>query len=269
MIDVKRTVLEVSNKELNCYIDNYFVFEFFISTKSNEPFKVPPTGFPTLLFCFGESENFFNHEHLTNQSILVGQLTKHINLYPVNGTKLLGINFKPYGFYNFFGKSIKSLKNSALESIHLFDPIPIRNIERLLLTDQHLKDTTLAIEKMLLESQKLAIKNDFLDSIVDEIIHLNGLVDPLSLISKKVSIRTFQRYFREVIGISPKEFCQVLRHKFILQLLYMNPELRWNELILGGFYYDFSHFQKDFIKFSGVKPIDYLPLKNQFAENLL
>lgn len=269
MINVNRTILQVINNKLFAHIENYFVFDFLGEQNEGFNFKVPPTGFPTLLFCFGEKTNFFNHEQYTNESILVGQLTKHIVLHPKSGSKIFGINFKPYGFYNLYGESLKGLKNSAIESNHFFKTVDIEKIQQMLDGEEKYESIINQAEGMLLRNQKQVQYNNFFNEIVDIIVQNNGLSDPFQLIAGKSSVRNFQRYFHEVIGISPKDFCQVLRHKYILQLMYSNPKLKWNELVLGGYYYDYSHFQKDFLKFTDNKPIEYLPLKNPFAKELL
>lgn len=266
---VNHIIIHIIEDKLSSYIDNYSLFEFSNDSKESFCFKVPPTGFPTLLFCFGNKVNFFQHNHLTNESILVGQLSKHINLHPVDGIKILGVNFKPYGFYNLTGHALKSLRNSATESTAFFPENKIEEIETCLQESNDIAKAVELIESMLLNQSISILKNDYLDRIVDEIVRMNGLLDPYSLIEGKISTRSFQRYFSEVIGIGPKVFCQVLRHKFILQLMYGNPELKWNEMVLGGYYYDYSHFQKDFINFTDVKPFEYLNFKNPFAENLL
>lgn len=268
-MNVKHTCYDVLNATLKSFVDNYFIFEFTSDSTNSLTFKVPPTGFPTLLFCYGNKVNFFQHKHLSNESIVVGQLSKHINLHPVNGTKILGVNFKPYGFYNLTGYTLKSLRNSATESTAFFPENKIEEIETFLQESNDIEKTVELIESMLLNQSISILKNDYLDKIVDEIVRMNGLLDPFSLTEGKISTRSFQRYFSEVIGISPKVFCQVLRHKFILQLMYGNPELKWNEMVLGGYYYDYSHFQKDFIKFTDVKPFEYLNFRNPFADKLV
>jgi hypothetical protein len=54
-----------------------------------------------------------------------------------------------------------------------------------------------------------------------------------------------------------------------MELLYKNPEMKWSDMQLNGFYYDFSHFTKDFTLFSALTPKQYLPIKNSFAAALL
>ena len=50
---VNHTIHEVFNPMLKDYIDNYLLFEFEGEFAQSFPFKVPPMGFPTMLFCFG------------------------------------------------------------------------------------------------------------------------------------------------------------------------------------------------------------------------
>ncbi len=266
---VNQSVFNIISPELHPFISNYYLFEFSNETAESIRFKVPPTGFPTLLFCYGNKINFFQHKHLTNESIIVGQLSKHVNLYPVDGTKLFGVNFKPYGFYNLTGVSLKGLVNGAIESTAIFPEAEIEAIDNCFQLSPNRTECMGSLEALLLKTRVCVRNNNFLDRIVDEILERNGLIDPYSLTHGKISARSFQRYFNEVIGINPKLFCQILRHKFILQQLYENPGLTWNEMVHNGYYYDYSHFQKDFIKFTGVKPFEYLQLKNPFAGKLL
>lgn len=183
--------------------------------------------------------------------------------------KLLGINFKPYGLYNLLGISPYSFMNSGVESRFFWGEENVNRISQTLKTNG-IENGITEIESLLLTYQNKYVKSQpYFDEIVDKMEAENGLMNCRDILYKSVSIRTFQRYFREVIGISPKLFCQVLRHKYILELLYQNPEIKWSDIQLNGFYYDFAHFTKDFTHFSGLTPKKYLPLKNSFAATLL
>jgi len=123
---------------------------------------------------------------------------------------------------------------------------------------------------LLLTYQNKYVKlQPYFDGLVDKMETENGLINQQDILDKNVSVRTLQRYFKEVIGISPKLFCQILRHKYIMKLLYENPEIKWSDIQLNGFYYDFAHFTKDFTHFSGLTPKQYLLIKNSFAAALL
>lgn len=266
---MNNTTIPIQNTRLSLYIKHYFVLDFSHLPQHSIELKVPPTSFPVLQFHFGESSNFYRHKHFTNQSLFIGQCSRHIMLYPSRGTKLLGVNFKPYGLYNLLGISPHSLMNSGIESRLLFGEENVMHITQTLKTDG-IEKGIIEIENLLLAHKNKNVKSQpYFDSLVDKMEAENGLVNCSDLPDKNVSIRTFQRYFKEVIGISPKLFCQVLRHKYIMELLYQHPEIKWSDLQLYGFYYDLAHFTKDFTHFSGLTPKQYLPIKNSFAAAVL
>ena len=259
----------VQNPLLCPYVKHYFVLNFSSLPQEGIELKVPPIGFPVLHFHFGDNTNFYRHKNFTNQSLFIGQCSRHILLHPSNGMKLLGINFKPYGLYNLFGISPHGFMNSGVESKFFFGEENVNLISQTLKTDG-IENGINKIESLLLKFQNKKVKVlPYFDELVDKIETENGLINYSDLLNKNISVRTFQRYFSDVIGISPKLFCQVLRHKYIMELLYKYPEMKWNDMQLNGFYYDFAHFTKDFTSFSGSTPKKYLPLKNGFAAALL
>ncbi len=264
-----KTVYQVQNVELKAFIEDYYCIDFDILPADVPAMKVPPMGFPVCQFHFGEEVNFYQHKHFHNQSLLVGQLTQHVMLYPQKGVRMFGINFKPYGMYNLLDFSPIAIQNSAIESAAIFGQQAIDEITTTLKT----ASIDIAIEKIeRLLAQYISDKSrkhSYYDALVDEMVALNGLVQPLSLIGNNGTARTLQRYFNEVIGVSPKLFCQILRHKYILSLMYANPQLSWSDLLLNGYYYDFAHFSKDFIHFTQMPPHKYLNIKNDFVEHLL
>lgn len=266
---MNNTLNNIQNQQLRPYIKHYFVLDFSSLPQESIEHKVPPTGFPVLQFHFGENTNYYRHKHFTNQSLFIGQCSRHILLYPIRGMKLFGVNFKPYGLYNLFGLSPYSFMNSGIESSLFFGEENINRISQTLKTDGIEKGIA-EIEALLLAYQNKSVKpQPYFDELVDKMETQNGLINQQDILDKNVSVRTLQRYFKEVIGISPKLFCQILRHKYIMELLYENQEIKWSDMQLNGFYYDFAHFTKDFIHFSGLTPKKYLPLKNNFAAALL
>lgn len=263
------TLYSVQNTLLLPYIKNYFTLDFSSMIANNEGVKVPPMGFPVLQFHFGGNSNFYHHKHFTHHSLFIGQCSRHILLYPTKETKLLGVNFKPYGLYNLFGISPRQIFNSGVESYSFFGLENVNYISQLL-KQGGIQNAIEAVENLFLSYRyEHIVKYKHFDDIVDQLEFENGLINCAELLGNNISRRTFQRYFIEVIGISPKLFCQVLRHKYIIELLYKNPEMKWSDMQLNGFYYDFAHFYKDFILFSGLTPQKYLPIKNTFAKALL
>lgn len=259
----------VKNTLLKDYIRDYWIVEFDGMEESQEMI-VPPMGFPVMHLHYGEESNFYKHKHLTCQSVIIGQATRHIIVYPSEKVRLIGVNFTPYGLYNLFGISPGIVTNSAIECHQIIENKKLNELTILLKNNRDKDTCILAVEQLLIEQRKNEIQTfRYLDSLVDRIEKENGLLHTKTLLNNSISSRTLQRYFQKVIGVSPKSFCQILRHKFIMQQCYHNPDFQWNDIVLKGYYYDYSHFYKDFHHFSGHKPAGYLALKNQYAADML
>ena len=114
------------------------------------------------------------------------------------------------------------------------------------------------LEGFLLDNQKEDVSvMGYFDTIVDKILDNNGLVDINSLIDQRYSLRTLQRYFNKVIGIGPKSFANILRHKLIVEIMHRKPDCTWDDMVFHGYYFDYSHFKKDFTGFANQKPKDF------------
>lgn len=267
---MKKFTFPCEDPILSKYIDNYTILEFDDSYE--EPVvMVPPLGFPVIQFQFGVESNFYNQDHLRVNSILCGQMTRHLILRPVSGTKLVGVDFKPYGIYNLFGIKLYELIDSAVPGSDLFMQKSIDQlIDNLKQADDYNIVIDLVANFLLTKISQVKVKPPSIyDPLIDRIIDANGLIDLSGLLGNKVHIRNFQRYFKTHIGISPKQFMQVLRHKFVLQCLFEDASFNWKDPRLDGYYYDQSHFDRDFIKFSKQRPMEYLRINHIMAKKLV
>ncbi|MDO8898069.1 MAG: hypothetical protein Q7V19_10495, partial [Bacteroidales bacterium] len=204
-------------------------------------------------------------------SIIIGQFTRHVNLRPANGTKIISANFKPYGLYNLLGLSPETLTNTAIDSSTIFGIEETNAFLNSLKTASNNKKRLDAIKEFIkTQSHKFKQRrNCIYDDLVDKIIEKNGLITFESIIQGKIKLRNLQRYFKKHIGIRPKIFMDILRHKFVLRQMYLNPDFNWTDPSLDGFYYDHSHFNRDFQKFSLEKPLEYNQALHEFARILM
>jgi len=70
-----------------------------------------------------------------------------------------------------------------------------------------------------------------------------------------LSMRQFERRFKEFSGFSPKLFLRIKRFNSVLKRTFEDKSLTQIAIECG--YYDQSHFIHDFQKFSGRNPKDY------------
>lgn len=70
-----------------------------------------------------------------------------------------------------------------------------------------------------------------------------------------LSVRQFERRFKEFSGFSPKQFLRIARFNSLLNKPFQNKRLA--EIAFEYGYYDESHFSHDFKQFSGFNPKEY------------
>jgi AraC-like DNA-binding protein len=70
-----------------------------------------------------------------------------------------------------------------------------------------------------------------------------------------LSVRQFERRFKEFSGFSPKQFLRIARFNSLLNKPFQNKRLA--EIAFEYGYYDESHFNHDFKQFSGFNPKEY------------
>lgn len=71
------------------------------------------------------------------------------------------------------------------------------------------------------------------------------------------SHRRFLQLFRQGVGLAPKTYLRVLRFQRVLPVLRSNPALSLAGLAADMGYSDQSHFNREFLAFSGVTPLAY------------
>lgn len=267
---ITRDVFTVKDSYLKTQIQDFWYFKVVGTGKINTTLSVPPLGFPFLHLQIGTYKDFYSLPNSEINSLLVGQYKKHVILSPNPGLKLMVINFKPYGFYNLFGTCPPSGNINSIKGKDFFGQDKLSKLINDIKTIENDQDKFSFVEKFILENKNPNVKTfDFLDSIVDELVKHNGLVSITELTKNKCSIRTIQRYFSEVIGVSPKTYTRILRHKYIIKLMYENPEIQWNDLVFSGYYFDHSHFNKDFHAFSSFSPGQYTFLKTPIVADFI
>jgi transcriptional regulator GlxA family with amidase domain len=81
-----------------------------------------------------------------------------------------------------------------------------------------------------------------------------------------MSERTFQRYFKQYIGVSPKAFAQVARFNSVTKLIEQTANPSWLEILDATGYFDAAHFANDFKRITGKTPSDYYKGKTHYEK---
>lgn len=220
--------------------------------------KLFPNGYSGIFFNFGNLGKLsIKQEFETPRVSIFGQIDRSFDAVHWPGSYSLGVLLEPVVLSRFLRTSMSEFTNKA------FDGISIRS--DLYSLHEELIATPLV-------SNKIGILNRFFTSAFNSLQSQNLFVDhallamtkhnslSVSDLAKKlkVSDRYLEAQFKAGIGVSPKTYLMILRFKRIEGLLQSNPRVRWGEVNFSDEYYDQNHFIKDFKRFTGHTPTDYL-----------
>ncbi|WP_025763378.1 helix-turn-helix transcriptional regulator [Dyadobacter tibetensis] len=215
---------------------------------SNHWERIFPDGCPGLVINLGDEcitdQGAVIMEH--GKTYVVGAMTTFKESYINENTHLVGICLKPAAFVSFFSyASLSEIKNNTI----LFD-------KKLSLDkDRFLKSNYIDYLNQFFIDRK-SDKTMRLSRIVDAIQASKGLLTIDKLSSQNgISIRQLERLFKDSIGLTPKEYSNVIRLQNALGLI--KTQRKYKALLDIAFdcgYYDHSHFTNAIKLHTGYLP---------------
>ena len=111
-----------------------------------------------------------------------------------------------------------------------------------------------------------------IDVVAQQMLHSDSYHQLDQLASDAcLSVRQFERKFRERLGVSPKLFTRIARFRRAYQLREVDPVRSWIDIAYACSYYDPNHLVKDFQQFAGTNPgqlfADELAHRDFFVQN--
>ena len=259
-------IRHIPARPLNAYV-NYFYYldgsmsfpheKILPSTTIDMKFNL---GSDFKVYKAGDVESF----EIFKESWVVGISTSHHTLDWPTDVCLFGINFRPEGAYPFVRVPMSKLHNQVVPLNALWGHWATEIRERLSTAPtveagfallEHLLFTRLYEASPELKSVKYAITEIARDCGT---LGIRKLSDQIG-----ISQTHLETQFKRIIGITPKEVARLYRFKHVLQLIDITQPVDWGSVIYQARYYDQSHFNKDFVAFTGHNPTDYLRLRGQ------
>lgn len=189
--------------------------------------------------------------------------TYHVVEWPPD-MECFGISFKPGGAYPFLGIPLSELHNHvvSLDSIWGYTASEIR--ERLYEAPT-IQGRFALLEQFLVSRLRepphgLAAVQYALREISRQrgTISIRDLSDQMGMSQNHLSTQ-----FKRLVGGTPKDLARLYRFKYVLKTVDPAKPVDWTQVAHQALYYDQSHFNKDFMAFTGNTPTDYLRLRRQ------
>ena len=255
----------IPSNELTGYIDAWWVRKTDHSTKTSGR-RVYADGCADIIVNAGDSVALFNPLARLDQSLplhpghmyLGGTMTAYGVVSTPPGCTLIGIRFRPGGFFALYGTPMEEAVDGIIEFTD-------RELFSLMMKEEGLAARLDAhfLAKVQSLSNMVVTGHDFI-AIYQSIYRSKGqvTVEELSR-DHHVSNRTMERIFKENVGISPKEFIKIVRFQEVLRRLRQirpeeassdRPEESLLRIAFELGYYDHAHLTNEFKRYAGIRP---------------
>ncbi len=178
--------------------------------------------------------------------------------YPIDNTLsqiTIGFRFYPLQLHALFGIEPAKIYNSSVNLKDFLEPRDFKNISQKIINSGTTRSKIEVINSLILKfSNSVKFSVDEISSAIDMIIAAEGKIKLENIYSGlTISQRQFQRNFIKRTGLTPKEFCKLLRFHMVTRKLVKNNFRHFDTLVESG-YYDQSHYYREFKEFLGMLP---------------
>ena len=181
-------------------------------------------------------------------------------------SETIGIEFNPLNAYRFFHFPLNEIQNQIHSVTDLLGNFGKQIVEQTS-NATTVQEKIMLLQKFLLKQLSLNSEDLIFDFCVEKITTSNGKVT-INELEKKTgySSRWLNMKFMNKLGISPKNLSSIVRFKHYYNGLITEERSPFLRNDFYEFYYDQSHFIKDFKRFTGLPPTKYLKQINEFGE---
>ena len=256
----------IPSPPLNAYVDDLYYLD---GPASYPRQKVLPVASSNLMINLGSSfdvygpgqaEPFITCTH----SWWVGiWSTYHSVDWPLN-VQFFGIHFKPSGAYPFLQFPLSEMNSQVvpLDAIWGFYASEMR--ERLQTAPTIQAGFALLEQLLLTRLCEVPPSMDMVEYAVTEIDHHHGALSIRALSDQiGISQNHLRTQFNRLVGIPPKEVARFYRFANVLHSIESAQTGDLTRIAHEFQFYDQSHFNRDFVAFTGHSPTEYLQLRHR------
>ncbi|WP_315818998.1 helix-turn-helix transcriptional regulator [Paraflavitalea speifideaquila] len=190
---------------------------------------------------------------------VLGHLTLPSRLSVTKGTSVLIARIYPFASSLFFTDSMSELTNYATDAYGIFSR-EISDVYYSMLEAVSLEQKIAMLDCFLmgklLKNEKQYRKATLIGQICKHICLMGDKYDSKALSSGYgLSERYMEKFFVDLVGITPRAFFSVYRFNKSLDLV-LSSGRKLTSIAYDCGYYDQSHFIKEFTKFTGITPFE-------------
>ncbi|MBY8962147.1 helix-turn-helix transcriptional regulator [Flavobacterium sp. D11R37] len=233
------------HKDLNPFI--HFYWELKGNNVETQRERVFPDGCAGILINLGDTCLTDNGSVSMEfgKTYIVGAMNSFKDSFIKSDTHLLGVCLKPATFANFYSyASQNELTNNTIE----FEKYNAFDINKICDTPFYYFDH--------FYSKRVKSKHNQLQPVINDIHSTNGQISIYELSKKNfTTVRQLERNFKKHIGLSPKEYSNIIRFQNALRLIRNSKQDRsLLDIAFECGYYDHSHLSNEIKRNTGLSP---------------
>jgi len=205
-------------------------------------------------------------------AFLYGQITGFKDIYAAGDTSLVIIVFHPQAIHQIFGIPAIELRDKVIPVDEIFGH-QFQYIQEQLAELQHIRDKVNLLDGFFLS---FIYKNGFnpqpvTTNTLQQIQLAKGLM-PVGQLTKITGFteRQIERKFIECVGLTPKMYSNIVKlHHLLKHLNNGNTNKKLTSIAYEAGYTDQSHSIKEFKKYTGLTPGEYIKKAGKLTNNFL
>ncbi len=258
-------------KQLSPYVAFMWVFESSFGVPLADSRIIVPDGRAKIIVPYRNAVCAAVNTRLLNakehQIFLVGiQGNPTTIASTATDTGTIGVELTPNGLYHLFQLSMHEITNRMVSFEEVFGPQGARLQNRIGDAEDPQEKVMLlqtALTHLLQKNEKEYL---LLDHTLDLIARTHGLIRVQELEAQTGYTRRYlDMLFKEHVGVSPKSLASILRFQELYQVWAQQKSPTFFRNNLYTYYYDQSHFIKEFKRFTGFTPQKYHEIANEFG----
>lgn len=258
-------------EQLQPYISSFWVYESALGVPATDARIVVPNGTAKILIpiknpliaTVGRKTMTAKEHHIhlaglnENPTKITGDATQTITL---------GIQLTPKGMYRFFNLSMHETTDQLFTFEDIFGAWGAR-LQHRLANIEDVQEKISSLQYALIYLLNKNIKDySLLDHTIDMINESYGMVSVKELETQTgYSKRYLDMLFKEHVGVSPKRFASIARFQVFYRLWAREKSKTFFKDNLYTYYFDQSHFIKEFKRFTGFTPQKFAEINNEFG----
>ena len=259
--------------ELRDHVRCLWQFEAQAHEAAADPERIVPDGRCELVLHYGE--RFMESpaggvESAQPRALFAGQLSRPLWLRATGRAGVLGVRFHPAGARAFLGFALAEATDRRI-ALQTLWPAETRTLTAAMARADAAGRRELAARFV---AARIAANGIGLDEPVGRcataIEARNGRCNVEEVLAASgLGRRQLERRFLDAVGLSPKRFASVLRLRSVFDVLQADPRADWTEAALAAGYFDQSHLIRDFRRYVGCTPAQFVASRTALAAALV